>query len=180
MIKEQYALVSPDKEVIEIRNYAPNVDQKLLSPNKPKMLIVEDIVPEYDKNIQDITKEYEVLEDKVIVKYNITEKTKKDVDLLVSKKIQQIKDEARRRIYEILLDHQQINAMAKGLEMLLLYGFPQDGKWPDDQKKRIAGLIAKWNTIEAIRHKSDELEANLYALTDPKEISAFDPLTGWD
>lgn len=176
---DKYALVK-NGEILEFRNYAPNIDQKLLTEGKPKMLIVEDVIPEYDPQVQKLQKEYEVLEEKVVVKYTILDKSKKDIKLLITKKIQLIKDEARRRIYEILLDHQQINAMAKGLEMLLLHGFPQDGKWPDGQQNKISGLIAKWNSIETIRHKSDELEASLYALKDPKEISAFDPLEGWN
>ncbi len=175
----QYALVK-DNEILEFRNYAPNVDQKLLAEGKPKMLEVIDEPPEHDSQVQYLEKTYDVKEDVVIVVYTIIEKSSEDITKLVSKKIQQVKDEARRRIYEILLDHQQINAMAKGLEMLLRYGSPQDGLWPDDQQKKIAGLIAKWNTIEAIRHKSDELEAKLLALESTKEISAFDPLAGWD
>ena len=177
---DKYALVSPEGEILEFRNYAPNVDQKLLAEGKPKMLEVVDEPPEHDPQVQYLEKTYDIQKDVVTVVYTIVEKPIEDITKLVSEKIQQIKDEARRRIYEILLDHQQINAMAKGLEMLLLHGFPQGGKWPDEQQKKISWLIAKWNTIEGIRHRSDQLEAKLLVLESTKEISAFDPLAGWD
>lgn len=180
MINMTYALVSKDKEILEFRDYAPNIDQKLLHPDKPKMLKVVDELPEYDSQVQYLEKTYDITEDVVTVVYTIVDKSPEEITNLVSSKIQKIKDEARRRIYEILLDHQQINAMAKGLEMLLRHGFPDGGKWPDEQQKKITGLLDKWSTIEAIRHRSDQLEAKLLALESTKEISTFDPLEGWD
>jgi len=176
---EQYALVSQEKEILEFRNYAPNVDQKLLAEGKPRMIKVEDNPPEYDPKIQYLEKSYDVQDEVVVVNYSVLEKPQEDVDKLVSEKIQEIKDEARRRIYEVLLDHQQINAMAAGLENLLVFG-PDLAQWPKEQKDKASDLLQKWAKIKQIRYKSDELEGKLYALTDPKEISAFDPLEGWD
>lgn len=176
---DKYALVSPDKEILEFRNYSPNVDQKTLAEEKPRMLKVEDNPPEYDPNIQYLEKNYDIQDEVVVVNYSVLEKPKEDIDSLISRKIQEIKDEARRRIYEILLDHQQINAMASGLENIFLYG-PDVTKWPKEQALKASDLLQKWKYIKNIRYKSDELEAKLLALESTKEISAFDPLEGWD
>lgn len=175
---EQYALVK-DGEILEFRNYAPNVDQKLLAEGKPRMIKVEDNPPEYDPKIQYLEKSYDVQVDVVVVNYSVLEKPQEDIDRLVSEKIQEIKDEARRRIYEVLLDHQQINAMASGLENIFLHG-PDVTKWPPEQAFKASELLKKWGYIKNIRYRSDELEAKLLALESTKEISAFNPLEGWD
>lgn len=174
---EKYALVK-DGEILEFRNYAPNVDQKLLAEGKPRMIKVEDNPPEYDPNIQYLEKSYDIQDEVVVVNYSVLEKPKEDIDSLISRKIQEIKDEARRRIYEILLDHQQINAMASGLENIFIFGADLT-KWPKGEQDKAQMLLTKWNQIKDIRHKSDSLEANLYTLTNPKEISAYDPMKGW-
>ncbi len=65
---DKYALVSPEGIILEFRDYAPNVDQNLLAEGKPKMLVVEDVIPEYDPQVQELQKVYEVTKDKVTVK----------------------------------------------------------------------------------------------------------------
>jgi len=69
-----------------------------------------------------------------------------------------VKSEAARRINQIMLDYQQRNALALGMEAVLTYG-PDTAKWPSELQAVNEAVMAKWATIKAIRARSNEIEA---------------------
>lgn len=75
----RHALVK-DGAILEFRNYAPNVDQAMLAPSKPRMLpvVVEDR-PEYDPAKQTLTGPVYVVEaTRVVERFNVENKTLAD------------------------------------------------------------------------------------------------------
>lgn len=70
----------------------------------------------------------------------------------------QIKVEANRRILAIMPEYKQRNAMAFGLETMMVHG-PDPANWPMDLQTMNNTIQAQWTTIKAIRTRSNEIEA---------------------
>ena len=69
-----------------------------------------------------------------------------------------VKREAERRILAILPEHKQRNTLATGLEATLTHG-PDPANWPADLRTRHTDAMADWARIEALRARSNEIEA---------------------
>lgn len=70
----------------------------------------------------------------------------------------QIKVEANRRILAIMPEYKQRNAMAFGLEAMMVHG-PDLASWPMDLQTMNNTIQAQWTIIKAIRTRSNEIEA---------------------
>jgi hypothetical protein len=68
-----------------------------------------------------------------------------------------VKAEAARRIEAIMPDYKQRNVLAFGLETVMTYG-ADPSQWPEPLQQVNAEMQAKWETIKAIRVRSDEIE----------------------
>jgi len=69
--------------------------------------------------------------------------------------VEMVKEEAQRRIYEILPDWKQRNLTARAAE-LAIKGVQN---WSLEEQAEVAAGQALWDQIKVIRAKSDELEA---------------------
>lgn len=94
-------------------------------------------------------------------------------------KIAKVKEEAQRRIFNVLPAYKQTNLMAQGLENTLAYG-PDATQWPAEQKAIKAFADARWARIKALRAASDAIEAKLNAMSDWQAIEAHDATTDPD
>lgn len=119
-----------------------------------------------------------VYDDRVVWLDPVRDKTPEEVAEMVAAKVQDIKAEAQRRILTIMPSHRQVNWLALKAEMDLRYGDPAN--WPADVRKDVANVLGAWDAIKAIRKASDGKEAEVAALTDPREIDAYDTSAGWE
>ena len=148
-------------------------------PSKPHVLPVSLNSPAFDPVSQvREPRVVTVLDDRVDWLDPVRDKTPEEVAEMVAGKVLDIKAEAQRRILAIMPTYRQTNWLALKAEMDLRYGAPSN--WPAEVQQGIAAVMKQWEDIKAIRTRSDELEAQVGALTDPHEIDAFDVSKGWE
>lgn len=72
-------------------------------------------------------------------------------------RIKEIKDECAKRINGVLPDHKQRNALAREMELLMLFG-PDLEFWPPNASDERQQYRTAWTEIERLRAVSNELE----------------------
>lgn len=87
---------------------------------------------------------------------------------LRAQSIQAVKQEAQRRIFAILSDIEQRNALAAQQAAILTFGADMS-KWPENERQQGAQTLAQWAEIERIRAASNRIEA---METIPDDLSA--------
>lgn len=200
----RYALVK-DGEIVEFRNYAPNVDQDELAPGKPRMLPVETLIAEFDP-VAEVQQgpAYEVEAARVVERYTSRPKNPDEIAAMIAAKDAEIETEfarlcsepiaysvggveyqfhadaeARENIQGVLNMYNEGDRMGEPLPDPRMWK-PKDGTPVAITRDELAGLGI------AIGQRKDELfvvkvtkQATLAALADPVDIDAFDPLSGW-
>jgi len=148
-------------------------------PSKPHVVPVERDEPAFDPVTQvREPRVVTVMADRVVWLDPVRDKTPEEVAEMVARKVLDIKAEAQRRILAIMPAYRQTNWLALKAEMDLRYGAPAN--WPADVRGGIAAVMQQWDDIKGIRTRSDELEAEVAKLSDPREIDAFDVSKGWE
>ena len=122
-----------------------------------------DTKPIYNSKCQTIvTGEIEYRVDKWCRPYTVVDKP--DATIIAA-----IKIEAGRRILVILPEWKQRNLIARGTELNTIHA--QNGVWTQTEANEVAALETIWNSVKAIRTKSDEIEATVATA----DFSTFDP-----
>lgn len=168
-------------EILEYRDYAPNVDQSTLAPGKPRMLPVVKVNAEHDPVTQVRTgPQYIVEANQVSEVYTVRNKNAAELAAMKANKVAAVKAEAETRILAIMPQHKQLNSLALGMEMVTTYG-PDPTKWPDDARATYDAVMAQWAQIKALRAASNAKEAEIAALKAPAGVAAYDVTTkGWN
>lgn len=202
----RHALVK-DGEIVEFREYAPNVDQSGLAPGKPRMLPVETVYDDYDPVSQArLGPTYTVESARVVERYASRAKNETEIAAMISGKDAEIEAEFMRLYcapiaYSVggveYQFHADISARENITGVLQMYreaalvgvNLPDPRHWTplgsDDPilitRAELAGLGIsigarkdQLHTIKKARQKA------LAAMTDPVEINAVDPTSGWD
>jgi hypothetical protein len=97
----------------------------------------------------------------------------RDLTVAASNYKQKIKNQARDRILSICPEWKQSNIIARGVEVLL-DALKNEKRFPDipvDVRKEIADGLTLWTQIKAIRSKSDNLESQIDATVNDKQMS---------
>lgn len=131
-----YALVK-DGEVLEYRNYEPNVDQSELAPGKPRMLPVEEEVDEFDPVTEVLDPTTEVVEEQRVV-LKRTKRAKNEDEIVA---MQQEKDEAIEAKFKELYCG-PIKFTVSGVE----YDFNAD----TDARENIQGVLQMYREAELV------------------------------
>lgn len=202
----QYALVK-DGTILEYRNYAPNVDQSTLHPNKPRMLPVVDEDAEYDP----VTEardgpEIMVEESRVVRQYTVRAKNEDEIAAMAQAKCDEIEAEFQRRFrlpIDYLVDgeqhqwHSDDEAITNIMGVLLSYQaaaglgapLPETRTWVPYESMtpisvthaQLAGLgLAIAGRKDALFYVKKAKQIAVLALTDPAEIDAYDATAGWE
>lgn len=167
-------------EILEYRDYAPNVDQSELAPSKPRMLPVVKVNEKFDPVTQVRTgPQYIVEVNQVSEAYTVRAKNEGEIAVMKAAKIAAVKREAERRILAIMPEYKQRNNLALGVELVTSHG-PDPAQWPEQAQALFAAVTAQWGQIKTIRQASDAKEAAVNALTSPVEINDYDALAGWE
>jgi hypothetical protein len=90
----------------------------------------------------------------------------------LTNKITEVKVEAKRRINLLFPEWKQTNMIAAGVELQDLWR--QNGSWTPEEQELANQLNVAWATIKAIRVKSDQIEAQIAAMTNHEDIERFD------
>lgn len=202
----KYALIQ-NNEILEFRNYAPNVNQSELPNHKPKMLVVE--IEEEDFNPVSQIKEgptYEIESFRVIEKYTSRDKNLEEIRAMIDRKNDEIENEFF-RLYNLPILHEvsgveyTFHADAQAREnitgVLQMY-YEADRLGPPLPDPRPWTPMGEGGPVQitraelallgmAIGIRKDALytikktkQASLAIMTDPADIDAVDPLTGWE
>jgi hypothetical protein len=202
----RHALVK-DGQIVDFRDYAPNVDHDKLSPGKPKMLIVETVIDPFDPVTQvQEGPTYEFEEDRVVERYTSRAKNADEIEAMKAEKDAAIEAEFRRlycapilyavggQEYEFHADpdaRENIQGVLQMYREAALVGLtlPDPRPWTPKgfadpiqiSRAQLAGLGILigarkdgLHTIKKARQKA------LSLLTDPADIHAVDPASGWD
>lgn len=202
----RHALVK-NGQVVEFRDYAPNVDQSKLPEGKPRQLPVETLSENFDPVSQILEgPTYEIESTRVIERYKARAKNEGEIVEMIAAKDAEIDAEFMKRYCAPILHE------VGGVE----YEFHADGP----ARENIQGVLDMYNEGDrmgqlrpdprpwtpkgapafimitrdelallgiAIGARKDALyvikkgkQLALAALTDPAEINAVDPLNGWD
>ena len=202
----RHALVK-DGEIVEFRNYAPNVDQSELANGKPRMLPVETVEDEFDPISQ--VREgptYEIEEARVVARYTSRAKNQDEIAAMIAAKDAEIEAEFTRLYcapvtYSVGGQEYQFHADTNAREnitgVLQMYReaalvgltLPDPRSWTplgsadpiEISRAELAGLgITIGARKDALHTIKKARQKALALLTDPAEIDAVDPLTGWD
>lgn len=163
-----------NSEIVETRDFegaAPT-----LAPNKGAWLpeVVEGEA--YDAVSQVREGPVQTIEaGRVLVAYTVRTKSAEEVAEMRAAKLQAIKDEARRRILARYPEWKQLNMTKRAMQLV---DIRHDRLLTEVEEFERQALIAASAWVDAVRTRSDELEAQVPA--DPAGIYAFDPLAGWD
>jgi len=202
----RHALVK-NGEIVEFRNYAPNVDQSELAEGKPRMLPVETIRDEYDPVSQvHEGPSYTVEADRVIERFTSRAKNQNEVAAMIAAKDAEIEAEFTRLYcapiaYSVggveYTFHADTNARENITGVLQMYReaalvgltLPDPRQWTpmgsadpiEISRAELAGLgITIGARKDALHTIKKARQKALAAMTDPAEIGAVDPITGWD
>lgn len=151
----------------------PVGDQNKLAEHKPRILPYEEKRPAlkvgetYGDMVEDIQAK------KVVATWPVVTITMDSLAGTVEMKVRQIKEEAQRRILEIMPMHKQLNWTARAIELSLTHG-SDPTNWPEEDRAAVPEVLAQYEQIKAIREESDAIEAALLSLTKPADILAFD------
>lgn len=203
----RHALVM-DGEIIEFRNYAPNVDQSTLAPGKPRMLPVEiesDVVDPVSQIREGPV--YEIGAARVVERYIARDRDQVEIAAMRAAKDAAIEAEFARLcdapITDFLVDGQAYSFHANSearenitgvLQMyreadLLGVNFPEQRHWTpfgtDDSILMSRSDLAKLGIAIGVRKDLLHLikkskQRALKLMTDPADIEAVDPLSGWN
>ena len=173
-----YAVVT-NGAVVEYRSTAPNVDQSLLAPGKPRILPVVEVNADYDSISQ--VREGPVITvegDRVVYTYNVRAKNADEITAMRNRKLVGVRAIAEQKIFAIMPDFAQRNALALGLQLVTTLGqFPSG--WPEEDQAKYSAISDAWGRIKSIRNISNTKEAEIVSLTSPSEIDAYDINAGW-
>lgn len=167
--------------VVGISTTRPEEGDKVVPGTKPHLVPITIDKPDCDPDRQILERVgYEVSEDQLAVteRWNVRDLTELEMDILVGKKILQVKEEAGKRILDIMPTHKQINWLALKAEMDLTYGAFED--WPIEVKNSVAVVLPLWGKIKVLREQSNEIEATVASSKDPKEIRSYDVSKAFD
>lgn len=175
-----HALVK-DGAIIEYRDYAPNVDQTLLAPSKPRMLPVVDENVEYDSVTQVRTGPVITVEETQVRRtYTVRSKDAGELAAMKQAAIRAVRAEERRRVALLMDDGSQF-----ALLILALMGIFQNNSidrtaWPAGVRNPFNALYDTARTsIVAIHQVAVAKVAAVNALTTPQQISDYDVSVGW-
>ncbi len=71
--------------------------------------------------------------------------------------VEEVKEEARRRILALAPDWKQVNLTARAIELQEIRRV--HGTWTDAEQEELSVILGVWSQIKAIRTRSDEIEA---------------------
>jgi len=172
----EFALVRGG-EIIRHHMFAEGEEPPTLAPNKGAWLPVVAEDPPFNPITQvKAEPELQVEDDRVVQFAAVRDKTPEEVAAMRALKVADIKGQAGDRILALYPDWKQRNMTARAVELVRAR---QDRALASDEASEEADLIAAFDTIKAIRVRSNDLEAALPP-TDPVLIDAFNPAEGWD
>jgi hypothetical protein len=183
MSMQRYALIDTEElVVIKTRLYNSETEQvPVLQPSKMAKWVpvvrVNDVPFDETTHKKDPVPEETVTLTEVTWTFNIRPWNQDEVTELYLKRIEQIKAEAQRRIYEIMPLHKQLNAAGAYVAAQTEFG-ADPTSWPTEKQTELQATLAKYVQVKAIRDRSDQLEAGLPE--DAAGLNAFDPSAGWD
>lgn len=172
-----YALVSPAGDVIGYSHLDVSAEDLDTSPNKDRYLpVINPEAPAFDPatHVND-GREEAVEADQVVWTWQIRAMTAGEVAGQRLAKLEEIKAEAARRILDLYPDWKQRNMTARGVVLLRTR---LTREWSTQEAAEAAALDDAWAAVEAIRTRSDDIEAAVPV--DAAGIAAFDALAGWD
>lgn len=202
----RYALVK-DNEVLEFRNYAPNVDQDLLPLGKPRMLPVVVVADECD-TVSEVLNgpTYEIEAGRVVERYISRALTTEEIDARREAKGDALEVEFA-RLYCLPISysvggqtyvwHADTEARENITGVLQMYReseligvtLPDPRPWTpmgstdpvQISRAELAGLgIAIGARKDAYHAIKKAKQAILAGLETPQDLDAFDPLAGWE
>lgn len=202
----RYALVK-EGEILEFRAYEPNINQDTLPQGKPRMLPIEVVQDVYDPVSQILEgPTYQIEEKKVVERFTGRPKNSNEISQMIQKKSEEIADEFT-RLYcspitysvggQSYVFHADIEARENITGVLQMYReaellgltLPDQRSWTPYEasdpitisRAQLAGLgISIGARKDALYTIKKTRQKALFALTNPVEIDAIDPLTGWD
>ncbi len=174
-----YAVVA-NGAVVEYRSAAPNVDQALLAPGKPKILPVVVQNESYDPVTQTRTGPVITVQaNQVLWTYTVASKTPAEVTAMRDAKLLALRNEFGKRLYAIMPPGEQFALLITGFIGILETGLNTTA-WPAGIKNVFNPLatIAKTQGI-ALYNKYTVKVAEINALATSQQINDYDVTTGW-
>lgn len=197
----EYALVK-DGAILEYRNYAPNVDQSTLPPNKPRMLPVIEDRPAYDQASEAVDgPDIIISATQVIKRWTKRAKTQGEIDATIAMVDAKIEREFERRwtapIAHTINDveymwHADRDAVTNIMGVMLSAQATESGQETARTWTPVGSNIGVQVTIAdiialglAIAQRKDALFATKKARQEglktmtPAELAAYDVADGW-
>ncbi|MFD3263324.1 hypothetical protein [Phenylobacterium ferrooxidans] len=172
-----YALVSPAAEILGYRVFSEVPEGIDVAAHKPRYLPVEnEDAPSVDAVTQVCEGPVEVVTPTAVVRtWTVRAKSPQEVAGMREAKVAQVKAQAAGRILALYPEWKQRNLTARAVVLLRI---AQDRAWTPQEAQESADLEAAWAAVDAIRTRSNEIEAQIPA--GAAAIAAFDVLQGWD
>lgn len=175
-----HALVK-DGAIIEYRDYAPNVDQTLLAPSKPRMLPVVDENVEYDAVTQVRTGPVITVEATQVRRtYTVRAKDAGELSTMKQAVIRAIRAEERRRVAVLMDDGSQLALIVLGFMGIFQNNSVDRATWSAPVRNQFNALYdTARKSIVAVHQVAVAKVAEVQALTTPQQIGDYDVSVGW-
>lgn len=172
-----YALVSPAGEILGHRTFDEIPEGLDVAPHKPRYLPVTGQEPPTHDALTQVLEgpEVTVSADEVTWTWSVRAKDAQEVAALREARIAQVKAQAAGRILALYPEWRQRNMTARAVVLLRI---AKDRAWTQAEAEESAQLESAWAAVDAIRTRSNEIEATIPA--EVAAIAAFDAGHGWD
>lgn len=172
-----YALVSPTAEILGYRVFSEIPEGIDVAAHKPRYLPVEnEDAPAFDAQTQVCEGPVESVTAAAVVRtWTVRTKSPQEIEGMREAKVAEVKAQAAARILALYPEWKQRNMTAQAVVLLRI---AQDRPWTMQEAQGSADLEAAWAAVDAVRTRSNEIEADIPATA--AGIAAFDVLQGWD
>lgn len=172
-----YALVNPAAEIIGYRVFSETPEGIDVAAHKPRYLPVEnEDAPAFDAQTQVCEGPVEAVTPTAVVRtWTVRAKSPQEVAGMREAKVAEVKAQAATRILSLYPEWKQRNLTARAVVLLRI---AQDRAWTSEEAQESAALEAAWAAVDAIRGRSNEIEAEIPATA--AGIAAFDAAQGWN
>ena len=176
----QYALVSPQGELLEIRTEAPNVDQTQLAPGKPRLLEIVDVNASFNPDTQ-VREGPDIVVSPTQYRriYTVRSKNAAETDVLKQRILRSLNAIAQDKIGNIMSQDQQFLLLTAGMEGIFNHGLDRT-TWPAALRNVFNPLFnTATNEVKAVYTVLRTKRQEVNALSTADQLAAYDKDAGW-
>ena len=113
-------------------------------------------IPAYDETTQNVVRQTpQLVSTQWIVEWVVVNKTEEEKIQYRENQINKIKEEAHRRIVQVVPEWKQLNLLARSTELVKI----GEQNWTEAEREEVVLIESIWDKVKQLRAKSDELEA---------------------